>query len=119
MALGPVLVVDCDEEMRLFVRLLLERNGYQVHLASDGTAALDELSSEEPPEMVLLDMSAPRTGARALLEAASGSEKLRRAPIVVASQHPEGLISGAAAWVKKPYNPEALLGLVRKYCARH
>ena len=119
MSLGSVLVIDSDEEASVFVRLLLERHGYSVRLSANGTSALSELSGDEPPELVLLDMSAPRTGARALLEAASASPRLRRSPIVVTSLHPEGMLSGAAAWLKKPYNPDALLGLVRKYGAQH
>lgn len=37
-----ILVVDDDEQIRLLLRLLLEQDGYSVHMAAGGEEALDE-----------------------------------------------------------------------------
>ncbi len=63
-----VLVVDDAPELRLVVRMLLERaGGFEVVAeASDGQEAI-ELAEEHHPDVVLLDLTMPRlSGADAL-----------------------------------------------------
>lgn len=77
----PVLVVEDDPDMRQLVEEILTDEGYRVHTAGDGQAALDEVA-RELPAMILLDMRMPRMNgwefARAFRERYG-----RRAPIVV------------------------------------
>lgn len=52
------LVVDDEGDIRLFVRTILEAEGWHVEEASNGQEALD-LANETPPDLVLLDLMMP------------------------------------------------------------
>lgn len=53
-----VLIVDDDVSLRRLERMLLEREGYKILEAENGTAALNVLQSE-PVDMVVLDVIMP------------------------------------------------------------
>ena len=52
-----ILVVDDDKTIRLSLKLILERNEYQVALAEDPKAAIDVIRNQPDIEMVLMDMN--------------------------------------------------------------
>lgn len=54
-----ILVVDDDQQIRLWLRRLLEPKGYQVEEAGDGYAALAYLERAEPA-LVVLDLFMPK-----------------------------------------------------------
>ncbi|MFC4736488.1 response regulator [Bacillus daqingensis] len=53
-----LLVVDDQIGIRLLLKEVLEKDGYETFEASNGQAALDMIQSEEP-DLVLLDMKIP------------------------------------------------------------
>ena len=53
-----LLVADDNEDMRLSMKLLLERAGYDVATASDGNEAL-ELQRESPRDVLITDIFMP------------------------------------------------------------
>jgi CheY-like chemotaxis protein len=53
-----ILVIDHEENLCWVVQRILEREGYRVIIAKDGTNALD-LICEHQPDMVLLDLMLP------------------------------------------------------------
>ncbi|MGH2485610.1 MAG: response regulator [Ktedonobacterales bacterium] len=65
--MGNVLVVDDDASIRDLVRMVLEDEGYAVHEAVDGQAALDFLRAFAPPAVVLVDGFMPRLSGLELL----------------------------------------------------
>src|SRR5947208_3124467 len=86
-----ILVVEDDPDIRELLAELLEDEGYDVHIAADGEAAIDELEHWEPSVM-LLDLMLPRI---------SGWEILRRMRTGDIGHPPNAIIvlsaSGAAA----------------------
>jgi len=56
---STVLVVDDSQEMRRYLRLLLETDSYMVETASDGIEALERVRNGSVPSLVLLDMQMP------------------------------------------------------------
>jgi DNA-binding response OmpR family regulator len=52
---SEILVVDDDSDIRLTMRLLLERNGYAVRTANNGKEALSLLESWVP-DLIILDV---------------------------------------------------------------
>ncbi|HEY8107900.1 MAG TPA: response regulator, partial [Gaiellaceae bacterium] len=59
MAAKPlVLIADDDADIRMLVRLRLERSGYTVVAANDGIQAL-ALATECRPDLAILDVSMP------------------------------------------------------------
>lgn len=56
-----ILIVDNDQRILRLVRLNLERAGFVVDTAGNGTAALERFS-EQPPDAVVLDVTMPGKG---------------------------------------------------------
>lgn len=62
-----ILVVDDDETTRDLLRLVLERLGYHVFTANDGTEAIDLVVERETAvDLVLTDVVMPKLGAEKL-----------------------------------------------------
>ena len=53
-----VLIADDDPDIRMLVRLRLERSGYTVIAANDGLEAL-QLATDSHPDLAILDASMP------------------------------------------------------------
>ena len=112
-----VLVVDDEEVIRDILATLLEREGWQVTTASNGTRALSAFEAE-PHDVVLLDLMLPdRPGLEVL------AEIRRRDPdavvvIVTAYSSIEGAIEamrlGAFHYIPKPFQNEEVLLTVEK-----
>ena len=112
-----VLVVDDEEVIRDILATLLEREGWQVTTASNGTRALSAFEAE-PHDVVLLDLMLPdRPGLEVL------AEIRRRDPdavvvIVTAYSSIEGAVEamrlGAFHYIPKPFQNEEVLLTVEK-----
>lgn len=59
---GKVLIVDDHPVIRLAVRLLLTREGYQVIGETDNGVDAIALSREHLPDLVILDIGIPKLG---------------------------------------------------------
>ena len=113
-AMGRVLVVDDDAQIRDVVALALLDEGYEVVTAANGAIAL-ERAVEYPPHLILLDMRMPvLDGWR--FAAAYRAQTAHPAPIVVmtAAQDARRWAAeiAAAGCLPKPFDLGHLLDLV-------
>ncbi|MBW0101458.1 response regulator transcription factor [Pseudonocardia sp. KRD291] len=116
-----ILVVDDDKAVRDSLRRSLAFNGYQVELAEDGQAALDQMVDSRPDALVL-DVMMPR------LDGLEVCRRLRSAgdalPILVltardaVSDRVAGLDAGADDYLPKPFALEELLARLRALLRR-
>jgi CheY-like chemotaxis protein len=113
-----VLVVDDNKVIRQLIRVNLELEGLEVVTASDGAECL-EVIHRVRPDVVTLDVVMPRldglrTAAR--LRADPLTRHLPLAIISACSQHEveSGLEVGVDAFLAKPFEPDALVRLVRQ-----
>ena len=102
-----ILVADDEAEIRDFLRLYLEKDGYQVLEAEDGRSAISILEQEEI-DMALLDIMMPEPdGYQVLKKIREGSN----IPVMVLSAKNQdadkilGLDLGADDYLAKPFNP--------------
>jgi two-component system response regulator MprA len=115
-----VLVVEDDTEIGEVLRRSLRLEGYDVKLAGDGVAALEESQVFEP-DAVVLDLGLPR------LDGVEVCRRLREdgdVPILMLTARDaldarvEGLDSGADDYLVKPFEREELLARLRALLRR-
>ncbi|HEY5959737.1 MAG TPA: sigma-54 dependent transcriptional regulator [Polyangiaceae bacterium] len=112
-----VLVVDDEENIRIVLRTLLRRQGYEVETASSGEEALALLEGFGPA-FVLTDVRMPKMGGLDLL--ATLRAKNHPATVIVMSAYGnldlaiEAIQAGAYDYVQKPFKPEEIVLVLRK-----
>jgi DNA-binding response OmpR family regulator len=115
-----VLVVDDDDVIRSLVRDGLEREGFEVRDAVDGTGALREVA-QAPPDLVVLDVNLPAVGGFDVLSSIRVSSKV---PVILLTGRIDeldrvlGLELGADDYVVKPFSPRELASRVRAVLRR-
>jgi CheY-like chemotaxis protein len=115
-----VLVVEDDEATRDAFTLLLGCEGYRVRTASNGLLALEQLRAGDRPCLILLDLMMPVMDGFQLCARLKEDGALGSIPVIVCSAIGEarsraGLL-GAADYLDKPIDPDALLSVVRRHC---
>jgi two-component system response regulator AtoC len=112
-----VLVVDDEENLRLVLRTLLKKHGYEVEVADGGDSALAALDSFDP-DVILTDVRMPRMGGLDLLGALKA--KQHPATVIVMSAYGnvdlaiEAMKAGAYDYVSKPFKPDEIVLALRK-----
>src|SRR5256714_9696829 len=115
-----VLVVEDDVDIAGVLRRSLDKEGYDVRIAGDGEAALEESTLFEP-DAVVLDLGLPR------LDGVEVCRRLREdgdVPILMLTARDaldarvEGLDSGADDYLVKPFEREELLARLRALLRR-
>jgi two-component system response regulator AtoC len=112
-----VLVVDDEENIRLVLRTLLKKHGFEVEVAEGGEAALVSLDSFDP-DVILTDVRMPRMGGMDLLAALRA--KQHPATVIVMSAYGnvdlaiEAMKAGAYDYVSKPFKPDEIVLALRK-----
>lgn len=126
MALGRILVVDDEADVRTSVRLTLKRAGYEVVEAEDGEKAIEKIRSGDNPLMVdavVCDIYMPKVNgmeAIAYLHAQFPS-----VPVLVLTGRPNvvGASSlfkqGVADYLVKPIEPQILTAAVHRVAKDH
>ena len=114
-----VLVVDDDPIMHRVLKHYLERNGYDMVSATNGFQAL-ELAARELPCLIVLDVRMPEMSGLAALRQLKDTESTKGIPVIVVTVHAdhvthmESQVSGAAAFLAKPFRPAELLEEIKK-----
>jgi two-component system KDP operon response regulator KdpE len=110
-----ILVVDDEPQIQHLLRTALEGRGYEVRLAGDGRAALDQAATSAP-DVIILDLGLP------VLDGIEVCRRIRewsRVPIIVLSAREgdrdkvEALDLGADDYLTKPFSMEELLARLR------
>jgi DNA-binding response OmpR family regulator len=113
-----VLVIDDEAPIRLLCRVNLEAEGMDVLEAADGPTGL-ELSRENAPDVVLLDVMMPGLDGWQVAEQLLQDDRTSQIPIIFLTARAEfrdrarGLDIGGIDYVTKPFNPLELAPLVR------
>lgn len=113
---GPrVLVVDDEVQIRRFLRLTLEANGYRVYEAANGNDALQE-AARLRPDLVILDLGLPDMDG---LETLNRLREWSPTPVIILSVREAdrdkvaALDAGADDYLTKPFSLEELMARMR------
>jgi CheY-like chemotaxis protein len=113
-----VLLVDDDQDVLDFLQMLLAVEGLKTVQASEAGTALQALSDEEVG-LVLLDVAMPGIDGLQLCRQIKASPRTKDLPVMVLSARPgqgvedEAIAAGAETFVRKPFDNDRLLSLIR------
>ncbi len=82
--MNKILVVEDDKFLSSAYRAKLSKSDFEVELARDGSEAL-EILKKFTPDIILLDLVMPVMDGFATLEEIKKIDKLRKIPVIVAS----------------------------------
>jgi diguanylate cyclase (GGDEF)-like protein len=112
-----ILVVDDDQDTRIFLDITLSLAGYEVVHASDGADGIDKAVAVEP-DVVLLDVMMPRMDGLDALRRLRRDGRTCHLPVIVltarthANDKVSGLSDGADDYVTKPFDPDELIARI-------
>jgi twitching motility two-component system response regulator PilH len=114
-----VLIVDDDEATADVLSMRLGRQGFETTTAESGTLALT-LARTEKPSVILLDLRLPDMDGFELCQELVDDEATCDIPVIIVSglERPDIIRRSRAAgchyYVRKPYDPNALLILIQQ-----
>jgi putative two-component system response regulator len=115
-----VLVVDDAPESLLLITSLL-KDSYKVKIATDGKKALQIACSQDPPDIILLDIIMPEMDGYEVCDHLKNNSETRDIPVIFLTAKSEvddevkGLELGAVDYITKPISPPILLARVRTH----
>ncbi|MFQ6605055.1 MAG: response regulator transcription factor [Fidelibacterota bacterium] len=109
-----ILIVDDEEFFIQPIKILLERNGFEIHTANDGMHGLQQ-ARKLRPDLIMLDLMLPGLDGYQVCRLLKYDEKFKNIPVVIVSakdtDHDKqlGIKSGADSYITKPVNPSHLI----------
>lgn len=106
-----ILLVDDEKDLLLLIKEELEEHNYHVLMALNGQEALDQISQNGVPDLILLDMNMP------IMNGWTFSQKFadiygRTSPIVIMTaaddSQTRAMEIGADSYLGKPFDMESL-----------
>ena len=116
-----ILIVEDYEDSRLFLKLLLEMNGYETLEAADGLEAI-EIYRTNCPDLSLMDISMP------VMDGLTATKNIRtikrsvRTPIIAVTAngkeiYDKVIAAGCNAMIEKPVEFDSLEAVIHQYLA--
>jgi two-component system cell cycle response regulator len=113
-----ILVIDDYPDNVFLIQDRLEKAGYEVVTAYDGTAGLNK-AYDENPDLILLDVMMPDISGFEVCKRLAADKRTKLIPIILltalidSDNVKEGLDAGAFDYIKKPFNKAELLSRIK------
>jgi type IV pilus assembly protein PilB len=119
-----ILLVDDEQDARVLMRALLERDSYEVEEAEDGHKALDILKEDQGFSLIILDLAMPGLDGRQVLQQIRGSVDTAALPVLIRTGtgsdvlEAELLEAGADDYVDKSVDADRFMARVHAVLRR-
>ena len=113
-----ILVADDEPNIVVALDYLLQRNGFEVHVARDGEEALRQVETLVP-DLILLDVMMPQKSGYEVCKAIRARPAWRNIRIVMLSakgrdaEVSQGMAAGADLYITKPFSTRELLAKIK------
>ncbi len=120
----PILIVEDSITVRQALALTLQKAGYRVFQAEDGSQALEQFQHQTDIQLVICDLEMPRMSGFEFLSHRQQIPALSNVPVMMLTSRSDErhrlLASqlGATAYMTKPYMEYKLLGIVAELLER-
>lgn len=117
---ATILIVD-DQPTNLMILGKALKDDYQIKLAKSGVKAMEILLSENPPDLVLLDIIMPDVDGFEVCRQLKGNSDTAKIPIIFITaknrecDETKGLDLGAVDYIKKPFSIPIVKARVRTH----
>jgi CheY-like chemotaxis protein len=111
-----LLIVEDDDGVRESLRETLEDFGFRVDEARHGKAALEYLRCNPSPCLVLLDLMMPVMNGWEFMAAVQREPDIPTPRVVVVSAVADSAPQGILGRVKKPFDIDGLVSMIRELC---
>ena len=117
--MNKVLIVDDHPVIRLAVRMLMERHGYEVVAETDNGVDALQLAREHMPDIVILDIGIPKLDGLEVICRLSSTKQANPFKVLVLTSQAPGHFSmrcmqaGAAGYVCKQQDLTELLSAIK------
>ena len=117
---ATALVVEDDDHIAHLLKFMLEREGYQVHVANEGRAGKEFIETQPPPAFVLLDVMLPFHDGFQLVTLLRAQPAWQSVPVIMLTAKTQerdivrALDAGANDYIVKPFQPNELLARLRR-----
>ena len=115
-----VVCIEDELEMIELVKLILDRNRFEVTGAVGGQEGLDKIG-EIKPDLVLLDLMMPEMDGWEVYQKMKASENMRDIPVIVVTAKAQSIdrvlglhIARVDDYITKPFGPQELLDSVER-----
>ncbi len=115
-----ILVVDDSINVRRFVAMTLERNGYRVEEAKDGLDALEKIQAGLIPQAVICDLEMPRMDGYGFLANVKSIDYVKHVPVLMLTSRSSqkhrkiAMNLGASAYFGKPFSETEILTTLKE-----
>lgn len=119
-----ILLIEDELDLVRTLEYTLRREGYLVHSATSGKAAIELLSGNFAPDLVLLDLMLPDMSGTEVCRRIRAHERTRQVPVIILTARTEeidrvvGFEVGADDYVTKPFSVRELMLRIRAILRR-
>lgn len=108
-----ILIIDDDPVIVKYLQAVFSDNGYATCVATSTSEGL-EVVRREKPDLITLDLQLPGEWGPRFYRKLRQDRQLRETPVIVISGiDGDHAVKDAVAFVKKPFDPEKLIGIVK------
>lgn len=119
-----VIVIEDEQAMIQLIKLILEKEGFEVIGANGGAEGLD-LITREKPNLVLLDLMMPGMNGWDVYQHMKADDHMKDIPVIVVTAKAQQIdkvlglhIAKVQDYITKPFSPNELLDSINKVLGR-
>ncbi len=120
--MAKIMLVDDEKDVLYLLKVLMEKENFEVIEASNGLEAYNKLTADnEParPDVIILDIMMPEMDGYTLQAKMQEMEDLRKTPVIILTAKGQmkdlfELSSNIHAFVEKPFEPKNLIRIVKE-----
>ncbi len=121
---AKILIIDDDFNACDILKLILQKEGFEVHAQESAEEGLEELKTNAY-DLILLDINFPGMSGMEACRLIRQDDQLARLPVIMLTalrrpiQKVQGLDAGADDYIVKPPKPDELIARINALLRRH